>query len=157
MGLDKWQPVTNLEMAMLLIDLPAHLEKSDSYEDMDYQEQGRWGTSQREHLIAWFFSRTCEGGYPGYEVKSPWLEASKTYRYLNNPAAYIWLAEALGVPESQIDDAYKTGLVKKGENLRTQCAAIRDKLPWKVLEPLARKLIDEKRIRIRPGTFTTEV
>lgn len=149
------QSVTNLEMATLLISLPAHLEISDAYELLDHQE-GRWWESQREHLISWFFSRTCKGGIPGFKVKEPRLEASKTYGRLKNPAALIWLAEALGISPVTLKKACGAGLANIDKLPTTRCAAITDIIPWKDLEPLARKLIDDKGICIKPGKFSTE-
>ena len=143
---------TNLELATLFVFLPAHPDLAVEYESEDGQED-RWWKSQREHMISWFFSRTCRGGIPGYEVKTPWLDAKTTYNKLGNPAALIWLAAALEIDSQIIRRAMSESLSSKnsGESPRTRCRIIRKIIPWETIDGRARELIHLHKIDIHPG------
>ncbi len=149
--------VSNLEMATVMVCLPAHLPLSDEYEQQDRQDDA-WWESQREHWISWFYSRACKGGFPGYVAKEGWLDAGKTYGGLQCPAALIWLAEAFGVDEKTVSEARDAGLKALAQKARTatRCKAIRDVIPWATIAPLARNLVDSKNIKVEPSRHILE-
>ncbi|SDU79805.1 hypothetical protein SAMN04489737_1004 [Arcanobacterium phocae] len=152
--------ISNLAMATLMFRLPAHLPLSDEYEARDPQPDDHWWESQREHLIEWFFSRTCKGGMykGGYTVDKPELSAKRTYGNLNNPAALIWLADALGVDPALIRQAMDDSLQLLREHKRpnTRSAKIRNILTWELLAEKIVELIEFYSIRVSPGVFAKE-
>ncbi|MEW6891931.1 hypothetical protein V3M60_10270 [Trueperella pyogenes] len=81
--------------AKLLAKLDAHLPISDAMEHADPQKNGRWWSSQREHMSSWFASQATTGS-GAYTRQEPNLSAKTTYNRLQSPEGLIWIAEALG-------------------------------------------------------------
>src|SRR5690554_1982324 len=75
--------------------LEPHLPISDAYERDRPQLRGTWWSSQKEHMIQWF--RLQEGhGSGAFTREERNTSARTTYNRLLCPAAFVWMAEALG-------------------------------------------------------------
>ena len=89
-----------------------------------------WYTSQKEHWLGWL------SGYdgPGYYGRKNWhRSADFVYTHIVCPPMVLWLAEASGVPRTQIAKAKQTAL-SAGPHFAAQCAAIRKIIPWEMIE-----------------------
>ena len=118
------------DFARILRRLPAHLPISDSFEAADPQKQGRWWTSQREHMADWFDSQVTLGS-GGFTRGEPNYSARKTYNKLQHTEGYIWMAEALGVDPAIVREAADKALELPR---RQRWAFVRKNyLPWSLI------------------------
>ena len=121
------------EFTHLLETLEAHLPISDAFEEADPQKNGRWWTSQKEHMIVWFSSQTTLGS-GGFTRSAPNNSARATYQRLQSAEALLWIAEALRVDDSTLREVAATAL---GENRRSRPRIIRQAIPWPIIAELA--------------------
>ncbi len=120
--------------AKLLAKLDAHLPISDAMEHADPQKNGRWWSSQREHMSSWFASQATTGS-GAYTRQEPNLSAKTTYNRLQSPEGLIWIAEALGADTALVQRVAEEALTIPR---RSRSAFIRSYLPWELIAQLAK-------------------
>lgn len=90
-----------------------------------------WYRDQREHWQGWL------GAYdgPGAYGRKDWAsrDAKFIWNHIQCAPMLFWLAEALGLPDSDLDRAYSDILAAPKRNA-PQCAALRRVFPWSVIE-----------------------
>lgn len=124
--------LTAFEFARILRRLPAHLPESDRYEADFPQASGRWWSSQREHMGAWF------GQHPGYPTATGQdLSARAVYARLACPTAFPWIAEALGEDPAVVRAA--ADACRAEPDIRKRSAIMRRHLPWARIAELAER------------------
>lgn len=114
--------LTAERFARVLGRLAAHLPLSDAYEAAVPQKTGRWWSSQREHMQAWF---SQQGDTP----------ARTTYNRLLCPTAFPWIAEALGEDPARVQAAIEACIAEP--NIRRRPRIMREHLPWERIAELA--------------------
>jgi len=120
--------------ARLLRSAGAHYPISDLYE-RDYLPGRHWWTSQREHVTAWLDEIDGPGAY---ERASRGLGARHAYTHFQCAPGLLWIAEALREDPAVVQLAADTaaGVGRPA----TQCAAIRQIIPWQRIENLSRNV-----------------
>lgn len=95
-----------------------------------WKRESVWYTSQKEHWLGWL----SEYGGPGYYGrKSSHRSAEFIYNHIVCPPMVLWLAEASGIPKARLSKA-KLAAVSAGPQLQSQSAAIRNIVPWKMIQ-----------------------
>lgn len=125
------------EFALVLQSLEPHLPISDAYERDCPQLQGAWWSSQQEHMVTWFQSQNSQGS-GAFTRKIPNVSARKTYNRLLCPAAYVWMAEALGEDPNEVQAA--ADAARAESNPRKRSGLLRRHLPWTRIVELVRAL-----------------
>lgn len=126
--------MSNQEMVRVFRTLEPHLPISDEYERVQPQKKGVWWSSQKEHMIGWFRSQRTKGS-GSYSRNNPNTSARTTYNRLLCPAAFIWIAEALGEEPHVIQAAVDAALNEP--NARKRPGLVRKYLPWERIYELA--------------------
>jgi hypothetical protein len=89
-----------------------------------------WYTSQKEHWLGWL----SEDGGPGYDGRrNSHRSAEFIYNYIVCPPILLWLDEASGIPKARLSKA-KGAVLSAPPKLQAQSAAIRNIIPWKMIE-----------------------
>lgn len=120
--------------ARILQSLEPHLPISDAYERDSPQPRGTWWTSQQEHMVSWFSSQKGHGA-GAFTRSSPNVSARTTYNRLLAPAAFLWMAEALGELPGVVQAAADAALAEP--NSRKRPGLLRRHLPWERIAELA--------------------
>lgn len=120
--------------ARLLARLPEHLPISDDYEGRYPQPNGRWWSSQREHMTSWFRAQSTTGSGASPRAK-PNTSAKVTYNRLLCAEGLLWINEALGQDLARVQAAADEAGAEP--NRRKRCAIIRRHLPWEEVAQLA--------------------
>jgi hypothetical protein len=95
------------------------------------QPRAVWYRSQKEHWLGWL----REYGGPGFYGRKNWHRSAEfVYNHICCPPMVLWLGDASGVPKATVASA-KEAALRTSPNLSAQCAAIRLKIPWSVIEP----------------------
>lgn len=123
------------EFARVLLSLEPHLPVSDSYERDCPQLQRAWWSSQQEHMVTWFQGQNSQGSGP-FARKVPNVSARTTYNRLLCPAAFVWMAEALGEDLRVVQTA--ADAARAEANPRKRPRVLRQHLPWTRIAELAR-------------------
>jgi hypothetical protein len=89
--------------------------------------EGVWYTSQKQHWQGWLSQYNTPGAYN----RKRWTgrSAEFAYNHIGCPPMLLWLAEAAGLPRSQIL-ATKRAALSARRNRATHCAVIRKAIPW---------------------------
>lgn len=132
------------EFVRILRSREAHLPISDLYEKDRPQLKGVWWTSQKEHMIRWFGSQNSRGS-GAYSRATPNTSARTTYNRLLCPAAFVWMAEALG--ENPVVVQAAADAARSEPSARRRPGLLRKHLPWPRIVELARRASDEQRPR----------
>lgn len=122
------------EFARLLARLPEHLPISDAMEEADPQKNGRWWTSQREHMSSWFASQATRGS-GAFTRRAPNRSAKMTYNRLQHPEGLVWIAEALGVDPALVRKVARDAL---DIPRRSRSGFVRKHIPWSLIAQLAK-------------------
>lgn len=122
------------EFAQILAGLEPHLPISDAFELALPQEHGSWWSSQQQHMVSWFQAQNTTGA-GAYTRQVPNISARRTYNRLLAPAAFIWMAEALGEDATVVQDA--ADAARAEPSARRRPGLIRKKLPWERIAQLA--------------------
>ena len=122
--------------AKILKSLQPHLPISDAYERDMPQLKGSWWTSQQEHMVRWFDNQNSLGSGK-FTRKTPNTSSRTTYRYLRCPAAFIWMAEALGEDPATVQIA--ADAARAEENAAKRSGIIRRHIPWTRIAELAQQ------------------
>lgn len=120
--------------ARLLAKLDAHLPISDAMEQADPQKNGRWWSSQREHMSRWFASQATTGS-GAFTRQEPNVSAKTTYNRLQHPEGLVWIAEALGADTDLVQRVADEALTIPR---RSRSAFVRSHLPWELIAQLAK-------------------
>jgi len=120
----------------VLMRLDAHRAISDEYEKDVPQRSGVWWTSQKEHMIAWFGAQSGLGTGK-FMRQAPNKSARTTYNRLLCPAAFVWMAEALGEESAIVKAA--ADAARAEPNPRKRSGVLRAHLPWARISELARQ------------------
>jgi hypothetical protein len=122
------------QFARLLARLPEHLEISDAMEEADPQKNGRWWTSQREHMTSWFASQATRGS-GSFTRREPNRSAKMTYNRLQHPEGLVWIAEALGADPALVRKVARDAL---DIPRRSRSGFVRKHIPWSLIAQLAK-------------------
>lgn len=122
------------QFAKLLARLPERLVISDAMEQADPQKKGRWWSSQREHMSAWFASQATTGSGT-FTRQAPNLSAKTAYNRLQHPEGLVWIAEALGADPDLLEQVAKEALTVPR---RRRSGFVRKHLPWDLVADLAK-------------------
>ncbi|WP_168195027.1 hypothetical protein [Corynebacterium sp. sy039] len=118
-----------LDFARIMKRLPEHLPISDAMEAADPQQRGRYWTSQREHLVDWYKSQvTC--GQGAFTRQKSNRSAKITYNRFQCAEGLVWLAEALGVEETLVQQAADAALAVPR---RSRCRVVRELIGWELI------------------------
>jgi hypothetical protein len=129
------KPMTRRQLRARIYKLQPQLPFTSLFEKL-LRKDGSWGgkpvwyKSQRQHWLGWL------GGYNGrgaYGRKKWGRTAEFVYNHIVCPPMVLWLAEACGVPNTKIYEAMQAAL-SAGPTLNHQVAAIRQVIPWKMIE-----------------------
>ena len=123
------------DFVQVLRSLDPHLPISDQYERECPQLRGSWWTSQKEHMTQWFSAQNSNGS-GAFSRRLPNTSARTTYNRLLCPAAFVWIAEALGEESDVVQAA--ADAARAEANARKRPGLLRRHLPWTRIAELAR-------------------
>lgn len=123
------------DFVRVLRRLEPHLPISDRYELDRPQRQGAWWTSQQEHMVRWFSDQLTRGSGT-FTRREPNESARTTYNRLLCPAAFVWMAEALGEDPAVVQAA--ADAARDEPNARKRPGHLRKQLPWSRIVELTR-------------------
>lgn len=123
-----------LEFSSLLKKKQDHYRYSDRYIAEVHDSPDKTGSTEREHMVDWFQKNETLGS-SSYSRKSPNKSACICYNRLMNAASLLWIAEAVGVDESTIKQAYEAAVA--AGDYRRACSAIRKIIPWDMIYDFA--------------------
>lgn len=122
------------EFVRVLRALDAHLPISYKYERDRPQSSESWWSSQKEHMISWFGAQNSLGS-GAYSRRTPNTSARTTYNRLLCPAAFVWMAEALGEDPVVVQTA--ADAARAEPSARKRPGLLRKHLPWPRIAALA--------------------
>ncbi len=93
--------------------------------------RGAWYRSQKEHWLGWLAEYAGPGAY-GRQDATP-RSAKAVWNRIQCAPMLFWLAEALNLPEAELDHAF-LAVTKAPRRNASQCAALRKVFPWEVIE-----------------------
>jgi hypothetical protein len=125
------------EFVRVLRRLESHLPISDAYEQDRPQLKGAWWSSQKEHMVRWFSDQENRGS-GAFSRNEPNASARTTYNRLLCPAAFVWMAEALGEDPTVVKTA--ADAARDEPNARKRPGLLRRYLPWERVSQLARNV-----------------
>lgn len=99
----------------LLSTKEPHYKYSDMYDREVHKSLKTDGKTQQELMVPWFAEHTTNS-------------AKSCFYDLENAASLLWIAEAVGICESIVDEAFKAA--EQAENFHGACKAIRDIITW---------------------------
>lgn len=123
------------DFVRVLERLEPHLPISDQYELDRPQKQGVWWSSQQEHMVRWFSDQLTLGS-GAFTRQEPNTSSRTTYNRLLAPAAFVWMAEALGEDAAVVQAA--ADAARAEPNARRRPGLLRKRLPWSRVAELAR-------------------
>ncbi len=123
-----------LDFVRILRRLESHLPISDVYERDRPQLTGVWWSSQKEHMIRWFSDQEGRGS-GAFTRTEPNTSARTTYNRLQCPAAFVWMAEALGEDPALVQAA--ADAARHEPSARRRSGLLRRHLPWERIAQLA--------------------
>ena len=123
------------DFVRVLRTLEPHLPISDQYELDRPQLRGTWWTSQQEHMIRWFGSQNALGA-GAFRRQTANVSARTAYNRLLCPAAFVWMAEALGEDPATVRSI--ADAARDEPNSRKRPGLIRRRLSWDRVLALAR-------------------
>lgn len=113
-----------------------HYPYSDKYVSEIHDSPDKTGETEREHMVIWFQANETKGS-GSYSRSEPNHSAKRCYNSLMNAGSLLWIAEAVGVEESLVEQAYKAA-VEAGD-YRRACGAIRKIITWDTVCTLAQQ------------------
>lgn len=124
------------DFVRVLQTLQPHLPISDQYELDRPQKTGAWWSSQQEHMVKWFGNQDSLGS-GAFTRQTANTSAKITYNRLSCPAAFVWMAEALGEDPDVVQAAADTA--RDEPNARKRPGLLRRHLPWERIAELAKR------------------
>ena len=118
----------------LIIPLPEHTERHRALEHalgVGAGFSGAWYRSQKEHWLGWLGEYHGPGAY--YRSAKTPRDAAYIWNHIQCAPMLFWLAEALGLPDEQLDRAFSE---VQASNRRgaAQCAALRRVIRWRDID-----------------------
>jgi hypothetical protein len=102
------------------------------YDEMPGEPRAVSYRTQKEVLMGWL----SEYNGPGYYGRANWNRSAEfVYNHFHNAPGLMWLAEAAGVPKFALVKA-KSAVLSAAENPASQAAALRQVIPWPLVEAL---------------------
>lgn len=126
------------DFVRVLKTLEPHLPISDQYELDQPQIRGAWWSSQQEHMVSWFGTQDSLGS-GAFSRQNANTSARTTYNRLLCPAAFVWMAEALGEDSAVVEVA--ADAARDELNARKRPGLLRSHLPWDRVAELVRAKI----------------
>jgi len=126
------------DFVRVLKTLEPHLPISDQYELDQPQLRGAWWSSQQQHIVSWFGTQDSLGS-GAFSRQNANTSARTTYNRLLCPAAFVWMAEALGEDSAVVEVAADAARVEL--NARKRPGLLRSHLPWDRVAELVRAKI----------------
>lgn len=139
--------ITCLAFARFLKTRKLHYPISDRYIEEIHDSPDKTGEDEREHMVAWFMANETHG-HGSYSRNTPNTSAKTCYGRLGNAGSLLWIAEATGVPDDMVNQAFEAA-VEAGDHRRA-CGAIRKIIPWTEVQNRAEKLMSRKQPRFSP-------
>jgi hypothetical protein len=96
-----------------------------------WSAEGVWYRSQKEHWSGWLSEYNGPGAYNRKTRRG--RSAEFVYNHINCPPMLLWLAEAAGVPKTNVLAAKRSALAAR-QTRGTHCAVIRKFIPWQAIE-----------------------
>ena len=130
--------MTKRELRARISRLPTRALRSDKFEKAlsrrgDRRPDG-WFGRQKEHWLGWL----GDSNGPGHYDRKSWdVSAEGVYNRVVNPSMLVWLADAAGVPATDVTRAMKAAL-EGGSTMMQQSGSIRRVIPWKMIEEALR-------------------
>ena len=81
-------------------------------------------------MVSWFSSNTTVGS-GAYSRKAGNEDAKRCYNRLQNAASLLWIAEAVGVDQLTVEEAYMAAAATNDR--RRACGVIRKAIPWAMI------------------------
>lgn len=104
-----------------------HYPYSDRYIAEVHDSPDKTGDTEREHMVIWFRANETTGN-GSYSRQAPNKSARRCYNALMNAASLLWIAEAAGVDEALVQQAFNAAATT-GDHRRA-CGAIRRIITW---------------------------
>lgn len=111
-----------------------HYPYSDRYISEIHDSPSKTGRTEREHMVTWFRANETTGA-GAYSRQSPNQSARRCYNSLMNAGSLLWIAEAVGVDEATVRQAYEAAA--SVSDFRRACGAIRKIITWDMIYALA--------------------
>jgi hypothetical protein len=138
-------------LASQIAKLPATLPITITFE-RDLRRLRAWGmtsvwySTQKEHWLGWL----KEYSGPGYYARKDWnRDAEFVYNHIVCPPMVLWLGEASGISPILVRKA-KRAAISAQTSLSAQSAAIRQVIPWGLIED--RLMKPSKKASERPAS-----
>jgi len=122
------------DFVKVLRGLEPHLPISDAYELDRPQASGVWWVSQQEHMVRWFSDQDSRGS-GAFTRKETNTSSRTTYNRLLCPAAFVWMAEALGEDSAAVKAA--ADAAREEPSARRRPGVLRRHIPWARVYQLA--------------------
>ena len=130
--------MTPSQLAKQISLLPATVPITVQFEK-DLTALGMWNsekesckyTTQKGHWRGWLRGYSGAGFY--HRTSGQLRTAEYVYNHIMCPPMLLWLPEAAGVSKATVLSAKKSALSVK-QTFPSQCAAIREIIPWKMVE-----------------------
>lgn len=124
------------ELVWVLQYLETHPPITEAYIVLNGRKSGAWWTSQREHLLCHFGSRTswCFG-----DQDEPDSSAQAAFDAMNRPEMYLYLAEALGEAGDTMEKTARE--VAAAGDYRDQLVRARELVTWPRIVKLLRATV----------------
>lgn len=103
-----------------------HYPYSDRYIAEVHDSPDKSGNTEREHMVIWFRANETTGS-GSYSRQTPNTIARRCYNSLMNAASLLWIAEAAGIDESLVKQAFDAAAAG---DYRRACGAIRRIITW---------------------------
>lgn len=118
------------DFADFLASREAHYPHSDRYVAEVHDSPDKTGADEREHMVVWFRANETKG-VGSYSRATPNLSARRCYNGLMNAASLLWIAEAVGVDDATVQQAFDAAVA--AGDYRRACGAIRAIIPWDLI------------------------
>jgi hypothetical protein len=122
------------DFVKVLRGLEPHLPISDAYELDRPQASGVWWASQQEHMVRWFSDQDSRGS-GAFTRQATNMSSRTTYNRLLCPAAFVWMAEALGEDFTVVKAA--ADAAREEQSARRRPGVLRRHIPWARVYQLA--------------------
>lgn len=107
-----------------------HYPYSDRYIAEVHDSPDKGGRTEREHMVDWFTGNQTTGT-GSYTRETPNQSARRCYNRLMNAASLLWIAEAVGIDELTVKQAYEAA--STAGDYRKACGAIRSIITWDMI------------------------
>lgn len=110
-----------------------HYPYSDKYISDVHSSKEKPNRTEREHMVEWFRANETKGS-DSYSRENPNKSARRCYNSLMNAGSLFWIAEAVGMDELTVRQAYEAAIA--AGDYRRACGAIRKIITWDMIYTL---------------------